>query len=298
MRERTFCQGPCMNDCFAPVRTSTLSTFPSFSVYGTYIVRYGIAVPVLAYKSVTQEYSPSLRMLGLMEQFRLMTNECVDTGLENDVSSLGKLSKLCYHGLKQFGTPSYYRLTAMSRAAGILSARKKSIKRGKETKDPHARRSLLVSCYGFSIIDGVLRIPVGDCEFEEIPLNRHVLGVLSKPGLKVRSFSLNASTLSIVFSKETDLIECTSTQGIDRNVGNVSSGNEQSVDVYTGWTGSPIYIRIRGTSSFRSKRRRAHEEAHRVEVRQAQAQQDAPVHPCRHQRHNQPLKGTERSDCA
>jgi putative transposase len=170
-------------------------------------------------------------MLDLMEQFRLMTNECVDAGLKNDASSLGKLSKLCYHSLKRFGTPSYYRLTAMSRAAGILSAGKKSQKRGNRTKNPHAQKPLLVSCYGFAVVDGVLRIPAGDKQFEEIPLSRHVLDVLSETGLKVRSFTLNANTLSIVFSKETSTIECTGTQGLDRNVGNVSSGNEQSVDV-------------------------------------------------------------------
>lgn len=186
----------------------------------------------MAFKSVAQRYSPSQSMLSLMESFRQMTNACIETGLKNNAQSLGKLSKLCYTGLAKYGTLSYYRLTAMSKAAGILSARAKSIKRGKHTKSPYVRKPCLVSCYGFSIVDGVLRIPLGDRRFEEIPLNRHVLDVLSEPGLKVRSFALNANTLSICFAKETDLRECTSTLGIDRNVGNVTCGNNEDATIH------------------------------------------------------------------
>ncbi len=168
-----------------------------------------------------------------MEAFRQMTNECIDNGLKNDVSTLKRLSKLCYTSLARYGTPSYYRLTAISRAAGILSARKKSLRRGRETKSPYAHKPLLASCYGFSIVDGVLRIPLGDRQFEEIPLSRHVLDMLSsEQGLKVRSFILGASTLSICFAKETDVRECASTLGIDRNVGNVTCGNDEDADVY------------------------------------------------------------------
>ncbi len=186
-----------------------------------------------------------------MEQFRLMTNDCIRAGIDHDVSSLGRLSKLCYHDLKEYGTLSYYRLTAMSRASGILSARKKSIKRGRPAKSPYCRRPELVSCYGFSIRDGQLHIPLNG-HSEAITLNRHVLDVLSQPGLKVRSIALYASTCSISFSKETDLIECTSTQGVDRNVGNVSSGNEQSVDVYDLQKLADVQLNTKGiVASFR-----------------------------------------------
>lgn len=79
----------------------------------------------------------------------------------------------------------------------------------------------------------MLRIPLGDRQFEEIPLSRHVLDMLSsEQGLKVRSFILGASTLSICFAKETDVRECASTLGIDRNVGNVTCGNDEDADVY------------------------------------------------------------------
>ena len=160
---------------------------------------------MLAFKSVVQKYSPSTELLRLMESFRMMANECIEIGMRNDVSSLGKLSKLCYVGLAKHGTLSYYRLTAMSRAAGILSARKKSMKRGRITKSPYVDRPSLVSCYGFGIIDGVLRIPLGDKRFEEIPLNRHVLDVLSsEPGLKACSFTLNAAhSVSVLQKKRT-----------------------------------------------------------------------------------------------
>ena len=97
---------------------------------------------MLAFKSVVQKYSPSPELLGLMESFRLMTSECTETGKGNDVSSPGKLSRLCHAELAKHGTLSYYRPTAMSRAAGILSAGKKSMKRCRITKSPYADRAV------------------------------------------------------------------------------------------------------------------------------------------------------------
>ena len=45
-------------------------------------------------------------------------------------SSLRKLSLLTYNQLAQYDSPSYYKLCAISRAAEILAARKKSVRRG------------------------------------------------------------------------------------------------------------------------------------------------------------------------
>ena len=70
-------------------------------------------------------------------------------GIANDASSLRKLSLLSYNQLAQYDSPSYYKLSAISRAAGILASRKKSLRRGLPTKTPYAVRQQLVSCYGF-----------------------------------------------------------------------------------------------------------------------------------------------------
>jgi hypothetical protein len=71
--------------------------------------------------------SSSSLLLELMESYRLMVNTCIRIGLETNASSLKKLSTLSYADLKKHfeSVPSYYRLTAISKAAGILSSRKK-----------------------------------------------------------------------------------------------------------------------------------------------------------------------------
>lgn len=98
---------------------------------------------MLARKSVTQSYKPSDQVLSLMQEFKQMTNDSIRIGLANDnVSSMKNLSLLSYKELKKYNNIySKYRLTAISKAAGILSARKKSIKRGFKTKDPYMLRN-------------------------------------------------------------------------------------------------------------------------------------------------------------
>jgi len=72
--------------------------------------------------------------------FRRMVNESILIGLANDVSSLRRLSLLSYSQLAQYDSPSYYKLCAISRAAGILAARKKCLRRGFPTRAPYAVR--------------------------------------------------------------------------------------------------------------------------------------------------------------
>jgi putative transposase len=69
-----------------------------------------------------------------------MVNDCVRIGLENDVSTMKKLSLLSYEQLAKYDIYANYKLCAISRAAGILAARKKSIKRGYAPKNPYAIR--------------------------------------------------------------------------------------------------------------------------------------------------------------
>ena len=128
---------------------------------------------------------------------------------------------------------SYYKLHAISRAAGILASRKKSIRRGVETKDPYAVRPQLVSSYDFKVENGVLKIPLGDRRYFDEPLNRHTQNVLSEAGLKVRSFTLTTSSVSLTLSKEVKEIECTRTAGLDRNLRNLTCGNEERVSFNT-----------------------------------------------------------------
>ena len=145
---------------------------------------------LLAVKSVWQYYVSSSDVLRLLEGFRRMVNDSLRIGLVNDVSSLRKLSLLSYNQLAHYDSPSYYKLCAISRAAGILAARRKSIRRGFTTRTPYAFRQHLLSCYGFKIENGYLRIPVSRGKRFSIPLTKHTLDIVSQPGAR---FALSPS---------------------------------------------------------------------------------------------------------
>src|SRR5437660_4191090 len=162
----------------------------------TYMEGFGSYRSLLAVKSVWQHYAPTRDVLGLLEVFRRMVNESVRIGLANNVSSLRKLSLLSYNQLAQYDSPSCYKLCAISKAAGILAARKKSIRRGFPTRMPYAIRPVLVSCYGFKTKNGGLEIPIARGKRLSLPLTKHTLDVIYQPGVKVRSFTLTRNRLS------------------------------------------------------------------------------------------------------
>ncbi|MHB1907895.1 MAG: IS200/IS605 family accessory protein TnpB-related protein [Nitrososphaerales archaeon] len=187
---------------------------------------------MLARKSIKQSYTPSHRVLDRMKEFRQMTNEAIRIGLANDTSNMKRLCSLSYKELKRYNVRSCYKLCAISKAAGILASRKKSIKRGFETKNPYLKKSILVSCYSFRIVNGKLRIPLGNRKFEEIPLVKHTLKILSDPTLKVNSFTLTGSSLSLCISKGVEELVPLDAVGIDRNLRNLTVGNRSKVTYY------------------------------------------------------------------
>src|SRR5207249_4176314 len=186
----------------------------------------------MAFKSVWQHYAATRDLLGLLEVFRRMVNESIPLGLANDASSLRRLSLLSYNQLARYDSPSCYKLCAISRAAGILAARNKSVKRGFPTRTPYAVRQQLVSCYGFKIENGGLKIPVSRGKRFSIPLTKHVLEVISQPGLEVRSFTLTQNRLIFCISRDAPLLQCDSTVGVDRNLRNLTVGNDQETSRY------------------------------------------------------------------
>jgi len=115
---------------------------------------------VQALKSIWQYYVPTRDVLGLLETFKKMVNDSIRVGLANNATSLRRLSLLSYNQLAHYDSPSYYKLCAISRAAGMLAARKKSLKRGFAAREPYAVKPQLVSCYGFKIKNGGLEIPI------------------------------------------------------------------------------------------------------------------------------------------
>src|SRR3989441_6468428 len=183
-------------------------------------------------KSVWQHYAPTQDVLGLLEVFRRMVNESIRIGLANNASSLRKLSLLSYNQLAQYDSPSCYKLCAISRAAGILASRKKSLKRGFPTRMPYAVRPQLISCYGFKTKNEGLEIPVSRGKRLSIPLTKHTINVISQPGVEVRSFTLTQNRLCLSIAHDVTTVECTSTVGVDRNLRNLTVGNDQETHQY------------------------------------------------------------------
>ena len=164
-----------------------------------------------------------------MDAFRRMVNECIRIGLESGASSLKRLSLLSYSGLKANHSlvPSYYRSTAIFKAAGILVARKKSLRRCIQTKNPYARRPFLVSCYRFKIENGQLVFPITSGKRFRVQLNKHTLNAIKV--FEVRSFTLTPSSLSLTFRKSVEPYIPKSFAGVDRNASNVTYGNQARV---------------------------------------------------------------------
>src|SRR3989475_3657517 len=187
---------------------------------------------VLAVKSVWQYYVSSSDVLMLLEVFRRMVNDSLRIGLVNRVSSLNKLPLPSYNQLAHYDSPSYYKLCPISRAAGILAARKKSIRRGFTTRTPYSFRQQLVSCYGFKIENGYLHIPVSRGKRFSIPLTKHTLKIILQPEVKVRSFTLTTSRLSLCIARDAPLLQCNSTVGVDRNLRNLTFGNDNQTYRY------------------------------------------------------------------
>jgi len=182
-----------------------------------------------------------------MEQFRLMTNDCIRIGLHfqkenhDNIPSMRKLSPLAYKELRNRYPTIYsrYSLCAISKAAGILSARRKSLRRGIPARAPYSSKQVLTSCYGFKIQGNNLVIHVGPKTTQSIPLNNHTMSVLSNPlAPKVRSFTVTKNSLSLCIRsevKETEPKQVRGVMGIDRNEGNITFGNKDSV-IYVGMT--------------------------------------------------------------
>jgi len=186
------------------------------------------------FKSIKQCYHPDNEILEILEIFRRMVNDCIRIGLENNISTMKKLSLLSYEQLGRYNIYANYKLCANARAAGILAARKKSIKRGFQTKNPYAVKPILIGYLGFKIVNNkIIRIPLGNRRYFDIPLNKHTQDILhSDPSIKIHSFVLTATTVSISYAKEVDEIETVTSAGVDRNLRNLTYGNCERIVQY------------------------------------------------------------------
>jgi putative transposase len=176
-----------------------------------------------AVKAVKQSYTPYPELLDLLDEFRKMVNDCVRVGLAENVTSMKALSKRAYHELAGHDVATCYRLTAISKAAGILRNYRHALRKHPKAKKPYAAKLMLTDCYGFRVIDGKLRLPIRAREYVYIPLNAYVLRSIAS--YVVRSVCLTACTVSVTFSKEAADIEPTGLIGIDSNLDNATAAS-------------------------------------------------------------------------
>src|SRR5437660_10084608 len=80
--------------------------------------------------------------------------------------------------------------------------------------------------------NGGLEISVARGKRLNIPLTRHTLDLISRPGVEVRSFTLTQNRLSLDIATEAPRIECASTVGVDRNLRNLTVGNDKETRHY------------------------------------------------------------------
>jgi len=186
----------------------------------------------LAAKSIKQHYTFHSDIVSMMQIFKDMVNHCIRIGLENNVSTLKKLSLLSYHKLSEYNIQSKYKLTAISQACGRLSQMKRDIKKGRVVKSPFVQKPFLVSCYGFKINGMLLSFPIANKQFTNILLNNHTVQKLSENGIKPRSFTITPTSLSISVRKDIQEIKPQNVIGIDRNLRNVTISTPEQIIMY------------------------------------------------------------------
>ena len=162
-----------------------------------------------AVKAVQQHYTPRPEILQMLEQFRQMLNNCVRIRLAENVNSLKSLSTKAYNQLSTYDAMSYYKLCAISKATGILRNYRKARRKNPETKEPYAQRPQLITCYGFKIraIEGALLLPFKPKQPLSIPLNAHVLRVLSEPSIQICSVTLTNRKVEHLLREEVETIQ-------------------------------------------------------------------------------------------
>jgi hypothetical protein len=181
-------------------------------------------------KSVIQNYSPSAEILDALEDFRLMVNDCIQIGIRKKLTSMKSLSTNVYRELSEHNTASYYRLTAISKAAGILRNYRRALSKNSHTKTPYVMRPALVDCYGFRKQGRQFRLTLRAHEYAYVNLNSHTLEAIA--GNTLRSVTPTLETLSISYSKDVTEIKAKGIMGVDSNLDNISTAsNEGQIEV-------------------------------------------------------------------
>ena len=187
--------------------------------YGVFFVFVGM----LAVKAVEVSYQPSEEILKLLETFRGMVNYCIQAGLENNITSRFRLTKVVYQDLMRHGYHSWYVLGAIEVATAILKNYRKAKRKKRNVRQPRARRLMAkLGNQAYKIIGDYLRVPIKPREYFYVKLHKRVLEFLSDSTLRLGSVTLTASKVVLTFVKTAEVAEPRGYVAVDIN--------EKSVD--------------------------------------------------------------------
>jgi len=182
---------------------------------------------LLATRSAIQTMrNPSLD--SLLSECLTLIYDAIRYAEENKISSR-KGMKGFYRLLKGVELPSCYKVAVISRACAVLESRRKSAKRGIETRHRKPLRPVVCIISGFfATMKGRLFIPLRKRdEYVDVLLNQHARRMVE--GKKLRSLTITPGSVSLCYSEEVEPIPVRTVCGVDRNEKNLTFGNEEKV---------------------------------------------------------------------
>jgi putative transposase len=134
-----------------------------------------------------------------------------------------------YRSLKDVELPSCYKVAIITRACAVLESRRKSTKRGIETRHPKPLKPVVCITSGFFVtMKGRLFIPLQKRnDYVDVLLNHHVREAIERKEL--RSLTVTPESLSFCYSEEVEAILVRTVYGVDRNEKNLTFGNRERV---------------------------------------------------------------------
>jgi len=91
---------------------------------------------MLAYKSVTQPYSPSPLIKDLMKRYIDVINLCIDIAIEKNITSRNSLSNEAYKIISGYNLPSYYYVEIINKAIALVKNYRKRLRKDKRPRNP------------------------------------------------------------------------------------------------------------------------------------------------------------------
>jgi len=189
---------------------------------------------IKAVKCIAIPYQPSKEVLKLLRAFREMVNHCIRVGLDKGITSRFKLSKEVYHELMKYGYHSWYVLGAIEVATAILNNYRKAKRRGRDIKQPLARRLVAkIGNQAIKIVDEKLRIPIKPRWFLYIPLHKRARELLVDSKHRLGSVTLTPKMVYVSFSKMVEVKEPIGYVAIDVNEDNITAvSSDGEVRIY------------------------------------------------------------------